>query len=46
MQHDLTKHIKITRHFIKKNLDSGLIYTPYVSIDHQLANITHKRFKQ
>ena len=32
-QHDRTKHIGIDRHFIKEKLDSGLICTPYVSID-------------
>jgi len=29
-------------HFIKEKLDSGLICTPYVSIDGQLANILTK----
>ena len=37
VQHDLTKHIKIDRYFIKEKLDSGLICTPYVSTGHQLA---------
>ena len=32
-QHDRTKHIGIDRPFIKEKLDSGLICTPYVSID-------------
>ena len=42
VQHGRTKHIEIDRHFIKKKLDSGLIYTPYVSTDHQLVNILTK----
>ena len=42
MQHDRMKHIEIHRHFIKDKLDSGLICTPYVSTDHQLANIFTK----
>jgi len=25
MQHDKTKHIEVDRHFIKENLDNGLI---------------------
>ena len=33
MQHNRTKHIGIDRPFIKEKLDSGLICTPYVSID-------------
>ena len=42
VQHSQTKHIKIDRHFIKAKLDSGLICTPYVSINRQLANILTK----
>ena len=38
VQHDRTKHKEIDRHFIKEKLDSGLIYTPYISTDHQLAH--------
>ena len=42
MQHDQTKHLEIDRHFIKEKLASGLIYTPYVYIDRQLAHILTK----
>ena len=42
MQHDQTKHIEIDRHFIKEKLNGGLICTPYVSTDCQLANILTK----
>jgi len=31
IQHDWTKHIEIDRHFIKDNLDKGLVVTTYVS---------------
>ena len=42
VQHDQTKHKEIDRHLIKEKLDSGLIYTPYISTDHQLADILIK----
>ena len=42
MQNDNTKHIKVDRHFIKSKLDSGLICTPYVSTQNQLADILNK----
>ena len=42
MQHNRMKHIEIDKHFIKKKLNSGLICTPYVSIDCQLADILTK----
>ena len=42
MQHDRTKHLEIDRHFIKEKLASGLICTPYVSIDRQLVHILTK----
>lgn len=38
IQHDKIKHIDIERHFIKENLDSGLISTTYISYGHQLTN--------
>ena len=31
IQHGKTKHVEVDRHFIKEKLDSGLMYTPYVS---------------
>lgn len=42
VQHDRTKHIEIDRHFIKEKLDSGLICTPYVSTQGQLADVLTK----
>lgn len=42
VQHDRTKHIEIDRHFIKEKLDSGLICTPYVSSQDNLADILTK----
>ncbi|RDX97275.1 DNA-directed RNA polymerase I subunit 1, partial [Mucuna pruriens] len=42
VQHDRTKHIEVTRHFIKKKLDSGLICTPYVPSKGQLVDILTK----
>ena len=39
VQYDQTKHIDIGKYFIKEKQDSGLIYTHYVSTDHQLAYI-------
>ncbi|KAG8488224.1 hypothetical protein CXB51_018059 [Gossypium anomalum] len=42
VQHDRTKHVEVDRHFIKEKLDSGLICTPFVSTDEQLADILTK----
>ena len=42
VQHGQTKYIEIDRHFIKAKLDSGLICTPCVSINRQLADILTK----
>ncbi|KAG8487880.1 hypothetical protein CXB51_018329 [Gossypium anomalum] len=42
VQHDRTKHVEVDRHFIKEKLDSGLICTPFVSADGQLADILTK----
>ena len=42
VQHDRTKHIEIDRHFIKEKLDSGLISTPYMPSDCQLADVLTK----
>ncbi|KAL5823154.1 hypothetical protein ACOSQ3_021104 [Xanthoceras sorbifolium] len=44
VQHDRTKHIEVDRHFIKEKLDSGLICTPFVSTENQLADILTKGF--
>ncbi|CAL2268732.1 unnamed protein product [Prunus armeniaca] len=42
LQHDRTKHIEIDRHFIKEKLSQGLICTPYVKTNDQLADILTK----
>ena len=42
VQHDRTKHAKVDKHFIKEKLDDGLIYTPYVFIGDQLADVLIK----
>ncbi|CAL2268192.1 unnamed protein product [Prunus armeniaca] len=42
VQHDRTKHIEIDRHSIKEKLSQGLICTPYVKTNDQLANILTK----
>nr|KYP46112.1 Retrovirus-related Pol polyprotein from transposon TNT 1-94 [Cajanus cajan] len=42
VQHDRTKHIEVDKHFIKEKLDSGLICTPYVSSQDNLADILTK----
>lgn len=34
------------RYFIQENLDNGLIYTPYVSTNSQLAKYTYQGFEQ
>ena len=42
IQHDRTKHIEIDRHFIKENLEEGVVRMSYVPSEHQLANIKTK----
>ena len=39
IQHNRTKHVEIDRHFIKENIDNGLICTPFVASKLQLANV-------
>ena len=41
IQHDKTKHIEVDRHFIKEKY-SGLICTPYVPTNGQLADVLTK----
>jgi len=40
--HNGTKHIEINKHFIKDNLDKGLLVTTHVLTRLQLANIFTK----
>ena len=42
VQHDMTKHVEIDRHFIKKKLTSGTICTPFVRSGDQLADVFTK----
>jgi len=42
VQHDRTKHIEVDRHFIKEKLDSGLICTPFVTTNNQVADVLTK----
>ena len=42
VQHDRTKHVEIDRHFIKENLDNGIICIPYVSSSSQVADVLTK----
>ncbi|KAI5319197.1 hypothetical protein L3X38_038905 [Prunus dulcis] len=42
IQHDRTKHVEIDRHFIKEKLTEGVICTPYVRSEDQLAGILTK----
>jgi hypothetical protein len=42
VEHDRTKHIEVDRYFIKENLDSGLIFTPCVSSQGNLADLPTK----
>jgi hypothetical protein len=42
IQHDWTKHIEIDRHFIKQNLEEGVICFPFVRSKDQLADMLTK----
>jgi hypothetical protein len=42
VQHDRTKHVEVDRHFIKEKLREGLICTPFVRTENQLADILTK----
>ena len=42
VQHDKTKNVEIDRHFIKEKLESGIICTPYVSLDGQVVDVFTK----
>ena len=40
--HDRTKHVEVDKHFIKENLDSGLVCMPYIPTTEQVADILTK----
>lgn len=42
VQHGQTKHIEVSRHFIKVQLRCDCIYTPFVKIGDQLVDILTK----
>ena len=42
VQHDMTKHVEINRHFIKEKIDSGLICTLFVAVKLQLVVVLTK----
>ncbi|XP_042065410.1 polyubiquitin-like [Salvia splendens] len=42
VQHDTTKHVEVDRHFIKENLEKGVIEFPFVRSEDQLADILTK----
>ena len=39
IQHDRSEHVEVDRYFNKEKLDSGLVCTPYISLERQLADI-------
>uniref|UniRef100_A0A2N9GKU7 Uncharacterized protein n=1 Tax=Fagus sylvatica TaxID=28930 RepID=A0A2N9GKU7_FAGSY len=45
VQHDRTKHVEVDRHFIKEKLTEGLICTPFVRTENQLADILTKKYQ-
>ena len=42
VQHDRTKYIEVDLHFIKENLESGIISLPFVKSSDQLADVLTK----
>ena len=42
IQHDLTKHVEVDRHFIKQNLEEKIIWFPFVKSEDQLADVLMK----
>ena len=42
VQHDRTKHVEVDRHFIKENIEAGIIAFPFVRSGDQLADILTK----
>ena len=42
IQHDLTKHVEVDRHFIKQNLEAKIIQFPFDKSEDQLADILTK----
>ena len=42
VQHDITKHVEIDKHFIEEKLESGLICMSFMSTNEQLVDIFTK----
>lgn len=42
VQHDMTKHVEIDRHFIKDHLDRKTVELPHVSSEDQLVDMLTK----
>ena len=42
VQHDLTKHVEVDRHFIKEKLEAKIVQFPFVKSEDQLADILTK----
>ena len=42
VQHDRTKHVEVDRHFIKENIENGIVELPFVRSEDQLADILTK----
>ena len=42
VQHDRTKHVEVDRHFIKENIEGGIVELPFVRSEDQLADILTK----
>ncbi|CAN6720151.1 unnamed protein product [Malus baccata var. baccata] len=42
VQHDMTKHVEVDRHFIKEKLEKKIVSIPFVNSEEQLADVlTH-----
>ena len=46
VQNDRTRHIEVDRYFIKEKIDSGVICTPYIPSQQQLADILTKGLRK
>lgn len=44
VHHAQTIHVEIDYHFIREQIDNGIIHTFYVALAHQLADIFTKAF--
>ena len=42
IQHDMTKHIEVDKHFIEEKLEEGVVCMSYVPSEHQLVDILTK----